>query len=208
MVFHDNVDVGLVGEIDVRRELAAEGWLTINTNTEKGNFPNVDLIAVKQDHVRHIQVKTTNGEVGSHKHCLYMGRAEKWLRRNERFYNNANGPLSAQFIILVHAMRNKSRFVILPVILAERIARTHVDGWYAIPKDTGEQRSPGFDARPDFIRLREVKSRKSAETQAAVDKFKYESKRIQETFFEYENRWDLLDVPIEDLMNEECWKFS
>ena len=77
--FRIGLDIALVGEIDVRRELAAEGWLTINTNTEKGNFPNVDLIAAKGEESRTIQVKTVDGEKGSHKHCLYMGRAEGWL---------------------------------------------------------------------------------------------------------------------------------
>jgi hypothetical protein len=46
------IDIGLLGEIDVRRELTAEGWLTINTNTEQGNFPNVDLITARDQEVR------------------------------------------------------------------------------------------------------------------------------------------------------------
>lgn len=79
--FREDVDLGLVGEIEVRRELAAEGWLTINTNTEKGNFPNVDLIAAKGTEARAIQVKTSNAERGSHAYCLFMGRAQGWLER-------------------------------------------------------------------------------------------------------------------------------
>ena len=67
--FKAEADIALVGEIEVRRELAAEGWLAINTNTEKGNFPNVDLITAKGDRARAIQVKTTDAEKGSHTHA-------------------------------------------------------------------------------------------------------------------------------------------
>jgi hypothetical protein len=36
--FTSAADIALVGEIDVRRELAAGGWLTINTITGKGQL--------------------------------------------------------------------------------------------------------------------------------------------------------------------------
>jgi hypothetical protein len=84
--FRKDIDIGLIGEIDVRRELAAEEWLTINTNTEKGNFPNVDLIAAKDQEARHIQVKSTSGKTGqSHAHCLNFGRAQGWLEKKHHF---------------------------------------------------------------------------------------------------------------------------
>lgn len=190
-LFRAGIDLGLVGEIDVRRELAAEGWLTINTNTEKGNFPNVDLIAAKGTEARAIQVKTTNGEEGSHTHCLYMGHAVNWLTKKTSFFNSKTGPLRCSVVVLVLAFRERSRFVVLPVGLAERIARAGVDAWYDVPKRDGSKRKEGFHARPQFTRLR-----KNASPQDAL---------IQKTLLAFEDRWDVLDRPMSELESLEVW---
>ena len=190
--FTDDADIALVGEIDVRRELAAEGWLTINTNTEKGNFPNVDLIAARHDSVHRIQVKTTNGEEGSHRHCLYLGRAEGWLKNKTPFFNNKNGILKADIVVLVLALRERSRFVVLPVALAEKIARADVEEWSEVPKRDGNRRSPGFDARPGFTRLSTNAMPKAAS--------------IQKTLKAYENNWDMLDETSKRLSDPRAWK--
>ena len=193
-VFKRDTDVALVGEIDVRRELAAEGWLTINTNTEKGNFPNVDLIAARGDEARAIQVKTTDAEKGSHKHCLFMGRGEGWLTNRTAFFNAKPGPLAASIVILVHAKRDRSRFVVLPVALAESIARQHVEQWYVVPKRDGLQRSPGFDARIPFTRL-------SAEPRES-------ERQLNEVLIRYEDRWDILELPVDELKDMNRWGIS
>lgn len=191
-VFGPDVDLGLVGEIDVRRELAAEGWLTINTNTEKGNFPNVDLIAAKGVEARGIQVKTTDAEKGSHSHCLFMGRAEGWLSSRTPFYNAKSGPLRCSVVVLVHASRVRSRFVVLPVGLAEQLARAVVEHWYKIPRRDGAQRSAGFDARPRFTRLsKEVTEREIA---------------VQKILLSFEDRWQILEHPVDELQNPRVWK--
>ena len=189
--FKSGIDVALVGEIDARRELAAEGWLTINTNTEKGNFPNVDLIAAKGEEARAIQVKTTDAEKGSHKHCLFMGRAEGWLTKGTPFFNAKPGPLKASVVVLVHAQREGSRFVVLPVGLAEQMARLDVEQWFAVPKLDGSKRSAGFDARPAFTHLR----KQSLPTEMFM----------QNTLLAFENRWDVLDASIEKLNDAAAW---
>jgi hypothetical protein len=190
-LFRAETDVGLVGEIDVRRELAAEGWLTINTNTEKGNFPNVDLIAAKGTESRAIQVKTSDAEKGSHSHCLYLGRAQGWLTDQTPFFNSKPGPLQCSVVVLVHAHRSRSRFVVLPVGLAERLARASVEEWYRIPKLDGAQRSAGFDARLPFTRL--LKNARPIHT------------RLQQTLLAFEDRWDVLGHPVRELESLEKW---
>lgn len=190
-LFRAGIDLGLVGEIDVRRELAAEGWLTINTNTEKGNFPNVDLIAAKGTEARAIQVKTTNGEKGSHTDCLYMGHAVNWLTKKTPFFNSKTGPLRCSVVVMVLAFRQRSRFVVLPVGLAERIARADVDAWYDVPKRDGSKRKEGFHARPQFTRLR-----KNSRPLAVL---------IQKTLLAFEDRWDVLDHSVSDLESLERW---
>lgn len=190
-LFRAGVDLGLVGEIDVRRELAAEGWLTINTNTEKGNFPNVDLIAAKGTEARGIQVKTSDAEKGSHSHCLFMGRGQGWLSGRTAFYNSKSGPLRCSVVVLVHAQRMRSRFVVLPVALAERLARASVEDWYRVPKKDGAQRSAGFDARPQFTKLR--KNPMPLEP------------LIQSTLLAFEDRWDVLNHSVAELEDLDVW---
>jgi hypothetical protein len=189
--FTPGIDVALVGEIEARRELAAEGWLTINTNTEKGNFPNVDLFAAKGEESQAIQVKTTNAEKGSHKDNLFMGRAEGWLTNEIPFFNAKLGPLTANIVILVHARRKGSRFVVLPVSVAEQIARFAVERWYAVPKLNGDKRSAGFDARLPFTRLKK--------NPHPTDPF------LQETLLTYVDRWDVLGESIEKLKDQAAW---
>ena len=208
MSFRKEIDVGLVGEIDARRELAAEGWLTINTNTEKGNFPNVDLIAVKENQVRHIQVKTTNGDLGSHRDCLFMGRAENWLSKKIPFYNNKKGPFKAHLIILVHARRVKSRFVVLPVALAENIAKSQAEAWFSIEKRDGTKRAAGFDARPGFLKIQKPRDRENEIQKEFIDAYVQNAEKIQKKFLEFEDRWDLLDLSEENLLDQKIWSFA
>lgn len=190
-LFRDDVDLGLIGEIDVRRELAAEGWLTINTNTEKGNFPNVDLIAAKGTEARAIQVKASNAEKGSHSHCLFMGRGQGWLTNQTPFYNSKPGPLRCSVVVLVHAARLRSRFVVLPVAVAEYLARALVEEWHRAPKRDGQQRSAGFDARPQFTRLRKNPTPLGTS--------------VQRTLLSFEDRWDVLDRSVAELESFQCW---
>lgn len=192
--FAAGADISLVGEIEVRRELAAEGWLTINTNTEKGNFPNVDLIAVKGDSARHIQVKTTNGESGSHRTHMFLGRGEAWLKDRTPFFNTKSGPFSAGVVVLVNAKRKGSRFVILPVAIAEQLARIHVENWYRIPKRDGQVRSAGFDARIPFIR--------NKASLLPVEVF------CRDVLLLFEDRWDVLDADPATLNSIEGWGVS
>ena len=190
--FRENIDIGLIGEIDVRRELAAEEWLTINTNTEKGNFPNVDLIAAKDQEARHIQVKSTNGEPGqSHAHCLNFGHAQGWLEKRTPFFNGKRGILTSSIIVLVNARRDRSRFVVLPVALAEKVARAHAEEWFDTPKRDGKRRSAGFSARPCFTRLKKDPT--------DLDK------TLMAILQSYENRWDLLNESPEVLSNSDAW---
>ncbi|MBP6014328.1 MAG: hypothetical protein KBA31_19015 [Alphaproteobacteria bacterium] len=183
--------IGLVGEIDVRRELAAEGWLTINANTERGNFPNVDLVATRGIEARSIQVKTSNAERGSHAHCLFMGRAQGWLESETPFYNSKTGPLRCSVVVLVHASRARSRFVVLPVAVAEHIARRLVEEWRRVPKRDGQVRSAGFDARPQFTRLKTNATPLDA--------------RVQEVLRSFEDRWDVLDRSVDELETVRAW---
>lgn len=188
----EDIDIGLLGEIDVRRELAAEGWLTINTNTEKGNFPNVDLIAARDQEAQHIQVKSTSGEAGgSHSHCLNLGHAQGWLLNREPFFNNKRGVLKSSVVVLVNVRRRQSRFVVLPVALAEKIARAHAKEWFGIPKKDGTGRSAGFSARPNFTRL------KANPTDL--------DKKLIAVLQSYEDSWHLLNQSPEQLSDPKAW---
>ena len=190
--FRADIDIGLIGEIDVRRELAAEEWLTINTNTEKGNFPNVDIIAAKDQEARHIQVKSTLGETGqSHGHCLNFGRAQGWLEKKTPFFNNKPGILKSSIIVLVNVQRDQSRFVVLPAALAEKIARAHAEEWFSTPKKDGTRRSTGFSVRPCFTRLKKDPT--------DLDK------TLIAILQSYENRWDLLNESPELLSDFGSW---
>lgn len=191
MLFGPDVDISLVGEIETRRELAAEGWLTINTNTEKGNFPNVDLIAIEGNVARGIQVKTTNAESGSHRHYLFLGRGERWLTDQTPFFNSKPGPIKANIVVLVHAKRKGSRFIVLPVGLAEILARINVEQWFETPKADGTARSAGFDARIPFVRL-QAKPRKYDEI-------------LRQTLLEYEDRWEILHKGEAELTSLDDW---
>jgi hypothetical protein len=189
----EDIDIGLIGEIDVRRELAAEEWLTINTNTEKGNFPNVDLIAAKDQEARHIQVKSTSGDRlrNAHAHCLNFGHAQGWLEKRTPFFNGKRGILTSSIIVLVNVRRDRSRFVVLPVALAEKIARAHAEEWFDTPKRDGKRRSAGFSARPCFTRLKKDPT--------DLDK------TLIAILHSYENRWDLLNESPEVLSNSDAW---
>lgn len=192
--FSSDVDVSLVGEIETRRELAAEGWLTINTNTEKGNFPNVDLIAIKGNIARGIQVKTTNAESGSHRDYLFLGRGERWLMDQTPFFNSKSGPMKASVVVLVHAKRKGSRFVVLPVGLAEVLARLDVEQWYDTRKKDGTSRSAGFDARIPFARIKRAPRKHDL--------------LLCQTLHDFEDRWDILLRSEADLNTPNGWNFS
>ncbi len=49
--------IGEIGEQEVQSELVSRGWHVENLN-ETANFPNVDLIAKKDEKTRYVQVKT------------------------------------------------------------------------------------------------------------------------------------------------------
>ena len=91
--------------------------------------------------------------------------------------------------MLVHARRDGSRFVVLPVAFAEWVARSAVERWFAIPKLDGNKRSAGFDARIPFTRQRKEAS---------------DLERLLQ-MLNHENRWDILDAPIEKLNDASAW---
>lgn len=89
---------------------------------------NVDIIAIKGQHKVAIQVKAGKGWGHSHAKYLHLGRALSYLRDGKGVFNTKESPLIADVVIgVVCGQKAGSRFVVIPVALAETIARAHAD---------------------------------------------------------------------------------
>jgi hypothetical protein len=84
--------------------------------------------------------------------------------------------------------------VVLPVALAEILARLDVQQWFDTPKKDGTSRSAGFDARIPFLRMKRIPRR--------------HDELLRKTLHEYEERWDILQQSESDLSNPDLWSLS
>ena len=84
---------GEIGEYIVKTRLERLGWQVINSNDEKKNHPNFDLIATKEDHLVRIQVKAKG-------HRTKASLAGSWSPGKPTFNKSENFE-TADFLVMV-----------------------------------------------------------------------------------------------------------
>jgi hypothetical protein len=85
-----------------------------------------------------------------------------------------------------------TRIVVIPVALAEKLCALHCDYWYNVPTGTATaKRSHSFPIYLSFAAKRESH-------QAHDD-------RVQRNILKFENRWDILSMPISVLNDPKKW---
>lgn len=185
---------GLLGELLVELKLVELGWHVARLNAQQVSV-NTDLIAIKGDYRVSIQVKTTDGS-GNHTHAdsIHFGRASAYLRDGTPFFNTKIDPLTADVVVGVNYKPDGSRFIVLPVGLAETLCRKHADYWSSVAKRDGKRRADEF---PIYMRLHVKKNPVVGHHDV-----------VQRTLLAHENRWDLLTQPQKRLRDSAVWPLS
>jgi hypothetical protein len=189
--------VGLLGELETELQLVKHGWHPVRLDTAQ-MASNADIIAIKHKKRVAIQIKTTNSQkLHSHSQWLGFGYATGYLRDKKAIFNSKESPLIADVIIAVSYRDNLSRFVILPVALAERLCRIHADYWYGVParkRLNGKmgKRSTSF---PIYLCF----------TANTASDHRAHAERMKRNIVSYENRWDVLQQPIDKLHDRKAW---
>jgi len=154
---------------------------------------NADLIAINATRRVMIQVKTTDGrDSNSHGSSLGFGYSSGYLIDGITIFNSKKSPLIADIVIGVRFLLGNSRFVILPVGLAEKICQLHCNYWFNVPTRTQSgQRSPSF---PIYLAFEKV----------PISHFEHHN-RIRRNLNLYGNAWHMLDIEPEKLRDpNEC----
>jgi len=187
------MNIGLLGELDVEAQLIMNGWHPIRLDTAQ-MASNADLIAINRSKRVMIQVKTTDGHKStSHGDFLGFGYSSGFLNDGTPLFNSKNSPLIADVVIGVQFIPGNSRFVVLPVGLAEKICQLHCTYWYNIPTRTSRgKRSSSFPIYLAFVRT-------------PKSHFEHHS-RIQRNLKRYENAWHVLDIDPEKLRDPNEWQ--
>ena len=191
--------IGLLGELEVELELVRRGWHPVRLDTAQ-MAANADLIALKGSKRITIQVKTTNAEKSkSHSNALGFGYSTGYIRDGKSIFNSKESPIVADVVIAVSYKHRQSKFVILPVSVAEALCRLHVDYWSNIPAkkrhDAGKlgKRSDSF---PIFLRFGGIPT----EVHFAHQKM------IMQNLRHFEDAWHILDEPVKKLAAAKPYK--
>ena len=185
------LNVGLLGELQVEIRLVEEGWHPVRLDTAQMAV-NADLFAVRRRDRVAIQVKTTKGEGHSHAGFLGFGYATSHLKDGTPVFNSKDSPLVADVIVGVHYIRGASRFVVLPVSVAERLCCEHAKYWYNTPLLNGGARTTNFPLYLCFAH--------SPGTHAT------HHERMKRNLLAFENAWHVLDQPTDKLHDEGAWE--
>jgi len=159
---------------------------------------NADLLAVNRKRRVSIQVKTTNGQIqDDHSKWLTFGFSTGYVKHGRNFFNSKASPLIADVVVAVHYRPNGSEFVVLPVALAEKICRTFVDYWRAVPakkRETGKmgERSETFPLWPCFIA-------------PARQNHKKHDEQMMKNLQAFRGKWSVLDEDVEKLHDPKAW---
>lgn len=184
--------VGLLGELQVEQRLVTNGWHPVRLDTAQ-MASNADLLAINRHDRVSIQVKTTNaGKQHAHSHYLGFGYATGHLRDGSKVFNSKKSPLIADVVIGVSYSQERSRFVVLPVALAETLCVTHARYWYNVPLKSGGSRTTNFPLYLCFTA-----------SPAAHAEHHDQMKRNLAAF---EDAWHLLHEPIAKLHDAKAWK--
>lgn len=185
-------NTGLLGELQVEQRLVENGWHPVRLDTAQ-MASNADLLAINKKHRVSIQVKTTNSvKKHSHRDCLGFGYSTGYIREKATIFNSKTSPLVADIVVGVSYDPKEPRFVPLPVGFAEKLCRFHVDYWQSVPTRGGGRRS---DSHPIYLCFKSARKTHAEHHQ-----------RIQRNLLYYENRWDLLNEPIDKLHDENAWQ--
>ena len=185
-----SVEIGRVGELEVELELVRRGWHALRLDTSQKAW-NADLLCAKGPYRVAIQVKATDADKGhSHSKYLGFGYSTGFLRDGKKVFNSKSGPLIADVVVAVSSSKAGSRFVV-PVGLAERLCQQHINWWYKVPTNTKSgKRSLSFPIYMNFM----LEKQKHAHHM-----------KMREILLSYENRWDVLELPLDKLRDEGRW---
>jgi hypothetical protein len=186
------INTGLLGELEVEAALVRRGWHPVRLDRMQVSA-NVDIIAVKGQQKVAIQVKAGSGWGHSHAKYLHLGRALSYLRDGKSVFNSKVSPLISDVVIAVVCGKEAgSRFVVMPIAFAETIARAHADYWYRVATRTESgQRTDRF---PIYVNL-------FAEPKAHGK----HHMRMARNAARFEDRWDILEQPLDRLHKTAAW---
>jgi hypothetical protein len=188
------VDVGLIGELLVELRLAENGWRPMRLDARR-TAVNADVIAVREKLRVSIQVKATKGFGHSHASDLGFGYSSDFLEGGTVF-NGKPGPFVADVVVGVSYDPAGSRFVVLPVALAEQVCARHCAYWHSIPATKRKTGEPGERSRSFPIYLAFKKTRGTHVEHHT---------RMQRNLLAFEDRWDVLSEPVERLHDPRAW---
>ena len=184
------LNVGLLGELQVEQRLVEEGWHPVRLDTAQMAI-NADLFAVKRQSRVAIQVKTTNATGHSHAGFLGFGYAAGHLKDGLPIFNSKESPLVADIIVGVSYSREQTRFVVLPVALAEKLCRKWANYWYNIPLLDGKHRTVNF---PLYLCL---SANRGTHTE--------HHEKMKQNLLTFEDAWHILQEPIAKLHDPAAW---
>ena len=186
--------VGLLGELQVEQRLVEHGWHPVRLDTAQ-MASNADLLAINRHQRVSIQVKTTNaGKQHAHSNYLGFGYATNHLRDGNKVFNSKKSPLIADLVVGVSYSQEQSRFVVLPVALAENLCVAHAKYWHNVPLKNGGIRTTNFPLYLCFT----ANPIAHAEHHA----------QMKRNLVEFENAWHLLHDPIEKLHDAQAWRIQ
>lgn len=177
--------IGRLGEVLVEQQLLERGWHPVRLDTAQ-MASNADLMAINGPLRVSIQVRTTDT-----RHKLFFGRCDGCLKEEDPkpFYNSKLSPIIADIVVSVW-YGEPPVFVVMPVAFAENLGRAGCISWYNTPKKDGTRRSPGF---PLYLKHH------IAGTMTDRDR------ALMKYLDEYQDRWDVLSEPIENLHDPKHW---
>lgn len=192
-----NPRIGLLGELEVEMQLVERGWHPVRLDTAQ-MASNADLLAVNRQLRVSIQVKTTNAQSQHNADrnrdaagWLSFGYSTGYLREKKPIFNAKKSPLVADVVIAVSYSPQGSRFVVMPVALAEKLCRLHCDYWSSVPTKTGGKRSQTFPIYLQFTANRKVHA-------PHFD-------CIKRNVLQFENAWHILSRDVAELHSAERW---
>jgi hypothetical protein len=189
-----NVNLGLLGELEVEQRLVERGWHPVRLDTAQ-MASNADLLAIDRERRVSIQVKATNaGARHSHSDYLGFGYSTGYLQDKLSVFNSKQSPLIADVVVGVAYAPGESRYVVLPVGLAENLCRLHCDYWRSVPVRKSDERSNSF---PIYLCF-------AANPKSHAD----HHLRIKRNLIAYENAWSILDKSPEELRDRACWPIA
>lgn len=169
-----------VGETAVKRELESRGWVVSDLNMQRRNEPNADLVACKDGHVVHLQVKTYN-DYG----WISAGGVNAEICVGGPLFNRAaNAPLRCDFVICLtpaspgdkKVIRDDWRYFVMPVDLADQLFRININAYFNSPKRDGSSKV------------------KTGACQDFVGPGPINSKMVREDYRPFENNFQILDT--------------